>query len=232
MIRIISLFVLCCCFYASTWRGYAGETQVPPEGAAKAPPTDWIDPATGHRVIRLSPDGGGSSLYFHQNTYTPEGDKLIFNTKGGIAVVDLATLGVKPPMVEIAVQGAAAIAMAWKTREVYFVKGGKGGSVYAANVDTRAVREIKHARGGTINADETFARGRLAPPTQREKRFSPSRAASAAAGTNVRRQAPEEDPAHGGGGGIGGQGGKTCRPSRQAHLPAPFSSPISKPARR
>jgi oligogalacturonide lyase len=32
---------------------------------APAPPSDWIDPATGHRVIRLSGDGGGSSLYFH-----------------------------------------------------------------------------------------------------------------------------------------------------------------------
>ena len=39
-------------------------------------PVDWIDPATGHRVIRLSTTPGSSSLYFHQNTYTPEGDKL------------------------------------------------------------------------------------------------------------------------------------------------------------
>src|SRR5947209_8062728 len=60
--------------------------------AQQQPPTDWIDPATGHRVIRLSPDGGGSSLYFHQNTYTPEGDKLIFNSKGGIVAVDLPQL--------------------------------------------------------------------------------------------------------------------------------------------
>jgi oligogalacturonide lyase len=25
-------------------------------------PSDWVDPATGHRVIRLSGDEGGSSL--------------------------------------------------------------------------------------------------------------------------------------------------------------------------
>ncbi|MEO6992200.1 MAG: oligogalacturonate lyase, partial [Lacunisphaera sp.] len=37
--------------------------------------SDWIDPDTGHRIIRLSPDSGGSSLYFHQHSYTPEGDK-------------------------------------------------------------------------------------------------------------------------------------------------------------
>ena len=50
-----------------------------PEANAPAP-ADWVDPATGHRVIRLSPDTGGSSLYFHQHTYTPEGDKIIIDT--------------------------------------------------------------------------------------------------------------------------------------------------------
>ncbi|MFO0964175.1 MAG: hypothetical protein U0793_01125 [Gemmataceae bacterium] len=59
---------------------------------AQAPPTEWVDATTGHRVIRLSGDGGGSSLYFHQNSYTPKGDKLAFDTKGGIAVVDLTRL--------------------------------------------------------------------------------------------------------------------------------------------
>jgi oligogalacturonide lyase len=123
------------------------------------PPADWIDPATGHRVIRLSPAGGGSSLYFHQNTYTPEGDKLIFNAKGAIVAVDLTTLGAKPPKTEVVVQGSA-IAMAFKNREVYFSRGGgKGGkgTIYAANVDTKVVREVKNARGGTINVDETFS---------------------------------------------------------------------------
>ena len=44
-------------------------------------------------MIRLSGDAGGSSLYFHQNTYTPKGDKLIFDTRAGIAVVDISKLG-------------------------------------------------------------------------------------------------------------------------------------------
>jgi len=128
------------------------------EEQKQPPPTDWIDPATGHRVIRLSPDGGGSSLYFHQNTYTPEGDKLIFNSKGGIVAVDISKLGEsdKPPRAEVIVPGASAIAMAFKSREVYYSKG-KSGGVYAANVDTREVRQVKNARGGTINADETFS---------------------------------------------------------------------------
>ena len=44
------------------------------------PPRDWIDPATGHRVVRLTDDAGGSTLYFHDNAFSPEGDRLMFNT--------------------------------------------------------------------------------------------------------------------------------------------------------
>jgi oligogalacturonide lyase len=156
MARSLLLFALlgCCVAQvladAETWQAGVPGAQ-----------TDWIDPATGHRVIRLSGDEGGSSLYFHQNTYTPEGDKLIFNAKGGIAnpkggiaVVDLKELGAKPPKAEMVVTGASAVAMARRTREVYFVK---GGAVFAANVDTFDVREVKNARGGNINADETLS---------------------------------------------------------------------------
>src|SRR5947208_11963090 len=110
--RACGLPPLCCLLLAAGLLAGAEEQKQPP-------PTDWIDPATGHRVIRLSPDGGGASLYFHQNTYTPEGDKLIFNSKGGIVAVDISKLGEadKPPKVEVIVQGAGAIAMARKSRE-------------------------------------------------------------------------------------------------------------------
>ena len=33
--------------------------------AAAAPPTDWIDPDTGHRIVRLSKEPDTASLYFH-----------------------------------------------------------------------------------------------------------------------------------------------------------------------
>ena len=45
-------------------------------------PRDWVDPETGHRIIRLSPDEGASSLYFHQHTYSPEGDRIILHRRG------------------------------------------------------------------------------------------------------------------------------------------------------
>src|SRR5262245_52106021 len=41
----------------------------------------WIDPETGHRILRLSRvPGGGQSLYFHQNGFTVAGDKVIFES--------------------------------------------------------------------------------------------------------------------------------------------------------
>jgi oligogalacturonide lyase len=123
-------------------------------GADTNSPADWVDHDTGHRIIRLSGDAGGSSLYFHQNSFTPEGDKFIFETPGGIAAVDLTTLGKQPPKLDIVVPGArGAFAMARKTREVYF---DRMGTLCAANVDTHAVREVFKGRVTAINCDETI----------------------------------------------------------------------------
>jgi len=116
-------------------------------------PSEWIDSDTGHRVVRISPQPDSASLYFHQNTYTPEGDKMIFDAPPGIAVMDLKTLGSGPPKVDIVVSNASPLAMAWKSRDVYFRR---QGALYAANVDTRAVREVTKARVMAVNCDETF----------------------------------------------------------------------------
>jgi oligogalacturonide lyase len=119
-----------------------------------ATPRDWIDAKTGHRIIRLSDDSGGSSLYFHQNSYTPEGDKLIFDTRAGIVAVDLMKLGTQPPQPELIVPGGRAMEMARRSREVYFRR---GGDLCAANVDTKAVRVIGAGlRATDINCDETI----------------------------------------------------------------------------
>lgn len=88
-------------------------------------PTDWIASATGHRIIRLSSRSGSSSLYFHQNSYTSEGDKLVFDMPEGIGAVDLGALGAKPPKVDIVVTNGRALAMARRTREVYFSRRGE-----------------------------------------------------------------------------------------------------------
>lgn len=126
------------------------------EMRAEAPPREWVEAETGRRVIRLSGDEGGSSLYFHQNTYTPNGDKLIFDTRAGIAVIDLKNLGKEPAKAEVVVPEARAISMAWRTPDVYYRK---GGTLYATNVETKATRELTTARGSVVNADETLLIG-------------------------------------------------------------------------
>src|ERR1039457_6157488 len=116
--------------------------------AAADLPTEWIDAATGHRVIRLSREDGTQSLYFNQNAYTADGKKLIVTTAGGgIATINLATREVKP-----LVAGPVSVLLAGhKTGDVYYTKrtpGGQAGAaggrnstgaiVYATNVDTGA----------------------------------------------------------------------------------------------
>jgi oligogalacturonide lyase len=151
-------------------------------GAALAAdvPTDWVDRATGHRVVRLSDDGGGTSLYFHQNTYTPEGDKLIFDAREGIVAVDLTTLGRQPQKPELIVPGGRAIATARGTREVYFRR---GSDLCAAHIETKASRGVAAGmRVTAVNCDETVVvstitaddlSGKVSPPPPRN--ISPQR---------------------------------------------------------
>lgn len=49
--------------------------------AADEPPTDWIDPATGRRILRLSTEPGTASLYFHQNAYSDSGKLFVTITE-------------------------------------------------------------------------------------------------------------------------------------------------------
>jgi oligogalacturonide lyase len=117
---------------------------------------DWIDPDTGHRVVRLTDDAGGSTLYFHDNAFSPEGDKLIFNTPNGIASVDVAKIGAGATP-QIVARGRGGY-FARRSREIYFADpaNGLGASISAVNVDTKAVRQLAHARG-LVNADESLS---------------------------------------------------------------------------
>lgn len=124
-------------------------------------PSDWIDAQTGHRVIRLSPDDGASSLYFHQRSFTPEGDKVVLRSRNGIVAVDLTTLGRSAPRREVVLADAAPIATAWRTREAYFFARSEN-TLKAVHLDTRIVREVvklpPQARGAqfAINCDESL----------------------------------------------------------------------------
>jgi len=81
-------------------------------------PREWIDPDTGHRVIRLSDEPGSASLYFHQNAYTPDGEKLIITTPTGLSTINLKTRAI-----EKVVDGRVnVIVTGMKTGPVYYVK--------------------------------------------------------------------------------------------------------------
>jgi oligogalacturonide lyase len=144
------------------------ERPAPGAQFAEEPPTEWIDRATGHRVVRLSREPGSSSLYFHQNAYTASGDKMIITTPGGPSTVDLTTR-----RIESVVEGRVRqVVVGRKTRRVYYVR---GDTVYATHLDTRATRviaklppEIRGGSGLAVNADETllggsFVEGRPGP---------------------------------------------------------------------
>ncbi len=46
--------------------------------AAEEAPASWIDPDTGHRMVRLTTEPGSASLYFNQNCYTAGGRKFVY----------------------------------------------------------------------------------------------------------------------------------------------------------
>src|SRR5262249_49634884 len=77
-------------------------TQAQPATNAPTLRDEWVDPDTGHRIIRLSRlPGSSQSFYFHQNAWTTEGDKLVFeNSPPGatnrLVVLDWKTRKITP----------------------------------------------------------------------------------------------------------------------------------------
>jgi oligogalacturonide lyase len=130
--------------------------------AAAEPPTDWIDPDTGHRVIRLSREPDTASLYFHQNAFSPQGDKMILTSPSGFSVIDLKTHEIKlvVPGVHYSVTGSSGVEFGRKTRQIFYQR---DGAIFATDVDTLATHELaKLPEGGSmsaLNADETLVVG-------------------------------------------------------------------------
>ncbi len=120
------------------------------------PPTEWIDAATGHRVIRLSREAGSASLYFHQNAYSADGRKLIFTTPSGISAINLKT-----HEIDKVVEGRVSVIVAGRrSSQVYYMK---GNTLCATSLDNGVTREITTLPArwsvSTLNADETILAG-------------------------------------------------------------------------
>jgi oligogalacturonide lyase len=128
------------------------------------PPTQWIDPSTGHRVVQLSTEPGSESIYFNLNPFTPDGKKMVFTTPGGISMVNLQTREVEP-----IVKGRVHIIMVGhKTGKIYFAEtkienGETNRLVCSVDPTTKAVTEILKVQRGqivdSVNADETLLAG-------------------------------------------------------------------------
>ena len=124
--------------------------------AQSPPPKTWIDPDTGHRVVRLTDEPGSASLYFNQNGYTADNKKLIYTTPNGISVLNLETHATKP----VVTGSVKVIVTGRKTQNVYYLK---NDAVFSADADTGVTREIAkipaHGSVVTVNADETLLAG-------------------------------------------------------------------------
>jgi oligogalacturonide lyase len=129
--------------------------------AAPESPVEWIEPATGHKVVQLSSEPWSSSFYFHQNGYTAEGDKLVISTPEGLSTIDLKT-----HKVDLVVEGwADQVVVGRKTRQVFYYK---NDAMWVTHLDTHVTRQIaklpagfRRASGLAVNADETMLAGSL-----------------------------------------------------------------------
>ena len=143
--------------------------------AAANGPSTWTDSDTGHRVVRITAAPGASSLYFHQQSFTPQGDKMVIAIADGIATIDLKTWKVTPIVTG---RGLRLLFAGRRTRTVYYTLPGiapavgagpngetESAQLWAADIDTGKAHKIADVAGGgiaTINADETLVAGQVA----------------------------------------------------------------------
>jgi oligogalacturonide lyase len=122
------------------------------------PPREWIDPDTGHRVVRLTDEPDSQSLYFHQNAYTATGDKMVFTSRTGLYVYDFKA----GKSYQLTDGRVGSLIVGPKTRQAFYIK---GDTVYATNIDTKETRvivknaELRSGSGFAINSDETLLGG-------------------------------------------------------------------------
>jgi oligogalacturonide lyase len=121
-----------------------------------APPKTWIDPDTGHRIVRLTDEPGSASLYFNQNGYTADGKEMVYTTPDGISVLNLQTHEAR----QVVKGRVRIIVTGHKTQNVYYLRGNQ---VCSTDVDSGVTREIAalppQGTVATVNADETLLAG-------------------------------------------------------------------------
>jgi oligogalacturonide lyase len=132
-------------------------------------PLEWIDQATGHRVLRLSRRPGSStSFYFHNDPFLPtrddSGSLMVFygSTADGRQLFAIDLRAMEGRQLTDHPGGVSDEIVAPKHREVIWQS---HDSVFATHVDTRATRLLHvlptelHGGVTTLNADETLLAG-------------------------------------------------------------------------
>ena len=150
-------------FALAALQALAADAPAPSASAApSAPPASWIDPDTGHRIIRLTREPGSDSFYFNFNAYTPDGKKMAYTTPDGISVLNLKTLEAK----QLVAGPAKTIIVAHKTPNLYYTRPAKDplfSTLWCVNLDTGKDRKIadlpRRASVVAINAGETLGAG-------------------------------------------------------------------------
>jgi oligogalacturonide lyase len=148
------------------WSGVAGAQGGGSAGETATPPLEWIDASTGHRVVRLSTEAGTRSLYFHQNSITPDGRFVFAEGPSGIFAIEIATR-----KNQLIVPGKSrALFVGRKTGLLYFARTEGAGvseqqtsttvfTVAATGGKPRQVAKIARGMIGSVNADETLLLG-------------------------------------------------------------------------
>ncbi len=143
--------------------------EVNPPPTIPNPPRSWIDPDTGHRVIRLTDVPGSDSLYFNLNGFTPDGKKMVYTTLNTVGVVDLATFQTRTLVTAKDPQHRPRVLVVGsKTPTVFYTETTEGSdpnltTIWAADMDTGEIRKLvdlpHRLTVASINADETLALG-------------------------------------------------------------------------
>jgi oligogalacturonide lyase len=137
---------------------------------------DWIDADTGHRIIRLSRlPGQSESFYFHQNAFTPKGDKFVFSNsseagRNRLFVLDWGTRQAEP----LSDSGVSSPVVSHTQPVVYYQR---AGALYSTHVETHETKKIADLppgwSAGTVNADDTLLAGTFVDSSQRIDRGGP-----------------------------------------------------------
>jgi len=154
-----------------------------PSESGAMPPKTWVDKDTGHRVWRVSDEPNSGAFYFNVNAFTPDGKQMVYNSPGGIRVLELETMTTKmlvpnlplpadapTPSADGRGRGFGAMArtivVGHKTNSIFFTRmepNTRTNAVYKADTNSGEIRKlIDLPRGvsiGSVNADETLGVG-------------------------------------------------------------------------